>query len=103
MLSRDEERRLARLEESLREPAWRRVLRNLEAPVWRYRWKLRLLVCFGLVVLVSGLVTGSADVVDQGVLITLATSVYWALVFMQSPPGPPPDEEAGGRRGADRW
>jgi len=89
MLNSDEERTLAFLEESLREPAWRRLARAVEGPVWRHRWKVRALFAFGVLVWVCGGVTGSEDVTYQGFLITTAVTTYWLARFMGGRPDPP--------------
>lgn len=100
MLSNHEERELALLEASLRETAFRRFLRTVEGPVWRQRWKLRLLLAFGVLVTVCGIITGSDSVLNQGVLITGVVALYWLIMFLRAEHGPPPRPRRGrpGRR-----
>ena len=90
MLSRDEERELALLEESLREPTWKRLMRAVEGPVWRHRWKVRAAFTFGILVWVCGGVTGAADVTYDGFLVTTAVTTYWLTMFMPRRPARPP-------------
>jgi hypothetical protein len=89
MLSNDEEHELALLEKSLRDSGFRRFLRTAEAPVWRQRWKLRLLLAFGVLVMVCGIITGSDDLLNQGVLITGFVALYWLIMFLRAEHGPP--------------
>src|SRR5215213_9794942 len=98
MLSRDEERELALLEESLREPTWKRLMRAVEGPVWRHRWKVRSLFAFGVLVWVSGGATGDGDLTYQGCLITTVVIAYWWTMVMRRRPGPPPREGRSRRR-----
>ena len=98
MLSRDEEHELALLEESLQEPASRRLARAVEGPVWRHRWKVRALFAFGVLVWVCGGVTGSADVTYKGFLITTLVSGYWLTMFMLHAPAPRPRDGRSARR-----
>ena len=58
--------------------------------MWRQRWKLRLLLAFGVLVTACGIVTGSDDLVNQGVLITGGASLYWVIMFLRAEHGPPP-------------
>jgi hypothetical protein len=95
MLSNDEEHELALLEESLRESRFQRFLHTVEGPVWRQRWKLRALLAFGLLVTLSGIVTGSDDILNQGVLITGCVSLYWLIMFLRAEHGPPPRPRRG--------
>jgi len=98
MLSRDEEHELALLEESLQEPASRRLARAVEGPVWRHRWKVRAVFAFGVLVWVCGGVTGSDDVTYQGFLVTTLVSGYWLTMFMLRRPDPPPRDGRPRRR-----
>jgi len=95
VLSNDEEHELALLEASLHESGFRYFLRTVERPVWRQRWKLRLLIAFGVLVTVSGIATGSDDLVNQGVLITGCVSLYWVIMFLRAEHGPPPRPRRG--------
>jgi hypothetical protein len=95
MLSNDEEHELALLEASLRESGFRRFLRTVEGPVWRQRWKLRALFAFGVLVTACGIVTGSDDLVNQGVLVTGCVSLYWVIMFLRAEHGPPPRPRRG--------
>jgi hypothetical protein len=98
MLSRDEEWELALLEESLEEPTWRRLVRAVEGPVWRHRWKVRAGFAFGILVWVCGGVTGSEDVIYQGFLVTTLVTAYWLTMFMRRRPGPRPGAGRSRRR-----
>ena len=90
MLSSDEERELARLEASLREPVWRRLVNAVESPVWRHRRKVRALFAFAVVVGVCGGITGSDDVLSLGCLLAALVGAYWFAMFMRDQPGPAP-------------
>src|SRR5438270_3252753 len=103
MLSRDEEHELTLLEESLQEPTRRRLMRAVEGPVWRHRWKVRAALAFGILVWVSGGVTGAEDVTYDGFLVTTLVTSYWLTMFMRSRPGPRPERRGARRRpGAPR-
>jgi hypothetical protein len=95
MLSGDEEHELALLEESLGESGWRRFRRAVEAPVWRHRWQLRLLLTFGVLVTICGGVTGSGDLLDQGLLVTTIVLAYWGVMVSRRQPGRPPRRRPG--------
>jgi hypothetical protein len=106
MLSNDEEHELALLEESLRESRFQRFLRTVEGPVWRQRWKLRLLLAFGVLATLCGIIAGSDDVLNQGVLTTGCVSLYWVIMFLRAEHGPPPRPRRGrpgGRPRLPRW
>ena len=98
MLSRDEEHELALLEASFQEPTWKRLVRAVEGPVWRHRWKVRALFAFGILVWVCGGVTGDEDVTYQGVLVTTLVITYWSAMFMRNRPGPVPRRRGSRRR-----
>jgi hypothetical protein len=103
MLSRDEEHELALLEESLQEPTRRRLLRAVEGPVWRHRWKVRAALAFGILVWGVGGVTGAEDVTYDGFLVTTLVTSYWLTMVMRYRPAPPPDGGGPRRRpGAPR-
>jgi Flp pilus assembly protein TadB len=78
MLSNEERRELARIEQALREdPDWREPRGAAASSTWWRRWGIRVLAAFSGLVMLVGVVTTTGDLLLEGVLLMGAACCWW--------------------------